>query len=107
MKSFRLKYWGSAVIGGVSVYGAIGCGGISAFTILCKIGGIKANGADLPPLSVSLPLFAFLSFMTAWMLRYRRRLRRARAGQCVSCGYDLRASGERCPECGAPVASIN
>jgi hypothetical protein len=44
----------------------------------------------VPPLALILPLRAFV--------RKRRRVRR---GQCLSCGYDLRATPGRCPECGA------
>ena len=56
---------------------------------------------------VGIPLWLptlLLAAFPAWQLinlpARRRRLRHA-AGQCAVCGYDLRATPQRCPECGA------
>lgn len=49
-------------------------------------------------------LFTALPAITAFH-RLRRR-HRTRAGHCPACGYDLRATRGRCPECGAiPVVT--
>jgi hypothetical protein len=57
--------------------------------------------AHLPIWAVGCP-FAVLPAL--WILQNAKRIRQRRKGLCRACGYDLRASTDRCPECGTPIA---
>lgn len=43
---------------------------------------------------------AFIAVLLAWSVISLHRAGRRPAGHCQSCGYDLRGTPERCPECG-------
>jgi hypothetical protein len=64
------------------------------------------------PIHITSPYWVFLVatglLPAAWLFVRRRVNSRALSGLCADCGYDLRATPEQCPECGAvadgPVA---
>jgi hypothetical protein len=45
-----------------------------------------------------------LGTVRTYLTEYRRVTRAAR-GHCAKCGYDLRATSDRCPECGTQVTA--
>ena len=51
---------------------------------------------------VALLMLSPLGHLTRQHLRGRRRLE---GSCCQKCGYDLRASKDRCPECGTPITT--
>jgi hypothetical protein len=59
--------------------------------------------------SYTIPFWFIVLLFAIWpavrVARWVRRCRRYTAGRCQVCGYDLRATPDRCPECGTVVTS--
>ena len=74
--------------------------------------GVSSRGTRLHEVTVralGFPLwcpFAVTALLPAiWLNTLVRQRRRKKLRLCASCGYDLRASPERCPECGTPATT--
>src|SRR5690348_2967992 len=52
---------------------------------------------------LELALCASATLLPLSIIQFVRRSGRAVRGGCTQCGYDLRASTEQCPECGASI----
>jgi hypothetical protein len=84
--------------------------------LLCALLVFATSVGGIPPLVLILivvagPLLLFVIGLAAFFgfgeaidwLRHRSASAREAAGRCVRCNYDLRATEEKCPECGMPV----
>ena len=72
-----------------------------------------SSNVDLKEYFLRAPIWVIPSaasiFPCLWLIAAGRRrfqqLRRKRKGQCIQCGYDLRETPTRCPECGEIVST--
>ena len=66
---------------------------------------IGITAVTLPAYAV-LPLAAVLPLLWgAFVLRRMQSGKRKAHGLCPACGYDMRATPDRCPECGAAAGT--
>jgi hypothetical protein len=61
-------------------------------------------GLDLTHLvEIPMPLLAILCLLPLAIRHFHRRWKSFAPGHCQTCGYDLRATPDQCPECGATL----
>ena len=96
---YRLR---AAAMDDAPFYSVIGTRGVAGIRWVAFSAGEEAVHEVLIPHWVLALLSAVLP--AAWAVGRWRRRRTIAAGRCATCGYDLRATPEKCPECGAVPA---
>ena len=76
-----------------------------------KYGVVAGDRIDYVFLRIRLVILLAVSPLVAWIIHYRNRRRYGSPlppiQVCQVCGYDLRATPDRCPECGTIPAKTN